>query len=359
MCPDIETFAPLISAAFGPGAHPAQALPVRLADRALRQVNPLLDTVARLLELADRPAHRRAGARPARRRARCAGGSASTTATSTGCASSPSASGVRWGLDAAHRRPLPAGGVRAEHLGRRGSIGCCSASPCPAGRRRAGWAPRCRCARSSPGDTARVGRLAEFVDRLAGRARRAVRRAAADRLDGRRSTRALELLTDTTPPRPGRTGRPGPSSPRRRTSPGPHADTVPLGLADVRSLLAERLRGRPTRAGLPHRHAHRGHAGADALGAAPRGLPARARRRGVPARRRARRRRRAGPRPAGRRARRPQRGPPAAARRDLRGHRARSSSCTPGPTSAPAPARPPAVPLGELLDAIEAEPGRR
>ncbi|SCX25947.1 exodeoxyribonuclease V subunit gamma [Mycolicibacterium fluoranthenivorans] len=57
MCPDIETFAPLISAGFGlgevvHGAHPAHRLRVRLADRALVQTNPLLSVVAQLLTLA-------------------------------------------------------------------------------------------------------------------------------------------------------------------------------------------------------------------------------------------------------------------------------------------------------------------
>jgi exodeoxyribonuclease V gamma subunit len=55
LCPDVETFAPLISASFGLGAglpHPGNALRVRLADRSLRQTNPLLDTVAALLDLA-------------------------------------------------------------------------------------------------------------------------------------------------------------------------------------------------------------------------------------------------------------------------------------------------------------------
>ncbi|WP_028984858.1 exodeoxyribonuclease V subunit gamma [Sporichthya polymorpha] len=62
MCPDIEQFAPLVAAAFaerdagegaerGPG-HPAAGLRVRLADRALRQANPLFGTLATLLELA-------------------------------------------------------------------------------------------------------------------------------------------------------------------------------------------------------------------------------------------------------------------------------------------------------------------
>ena len=61
MCPDIETFAPLISAGFGladvvedadGGGHPAHRLRVRLADRALSSTNPLLAVAATLLELA-------------------------------------------------------------------------------------------------------------------------------------------------------------------------------------------------------------------------------------------------------------------------------------------------------------------
>jgi exodeoxyribonuclease V gamma subunit len=60
MCPDIETFAPLIEATFGTshddGGHELAAtttdLRVRLADRALRRTNPILGVVAQLLELA-------------------------------------------------------------------------------------------------------------------------------------------------------------------------------------------------------------------------------------------------------------------------------------------------------------------
>jgi exodeoxyribonuclease V gamma subunit len=56
MCPDVETFAPIIAATFSLGAdhgaaHPAARLRVRLADRALRQTNPLLGVLAQLLEL--------------------------------------------------------------------------------------------------------------------------------------------------------------------------------------------------------------------------------------------------------------------------------------------------------------------
>jgi exodeoxyribonuclease V gamma subunit len=57
MCPDIETYAPLITAGFGLGdlgenGHPAHRLRVRLADRSLTQTNPLLGVAAQLLELA-------------------------------------------------------------------------------------------------------------------------------------------------------------------------------------------------------------------------------------------------------------------------------------------------------------------
>uniref|UniRef100_UPI003D94703A exodeoxyribonuclease V subunit gamma n=1 Tax=Gordonia sp. B7-2 TaxID=3420932 RepID=UPI003D94703A len=54
MCPDVETFAPLIRGAFGQAglSHPAFALRVRLADRTIRRVNPILDVVAAVVELA-------------------------------------------------------------------------------------------------------------------------------------------------------------------------------------------------------------------------------------------------------------------------------------------------------------------
>jgi exodeoxyribonuclease V gamma subunit len=57
MCPDIEAYAPLISGAFGlgeavRGSHPGHRLRVMLADRSLRQTNPVLSVVARLLDLA-------------------------------------------------------------------------------------------------------------------------------------------------------------------------------------------------------------------------------------------------------------------------------------------------------------------
>ena len=59
MCPDIETYAPLISAGFGLAdvahedvGHPAHRLRVRLADRSPGATNPLLGVAADLVELA-------------------------------------------------------------------------------------------------------------------------------------------------------------------------------------------------------------------------------------------------------------------------------------------------------------------
>ncbi len=108
MCPDIETFAPLIAAAFGldtaetEAEHPGHRLRVRLADRSLRQINPLLALVSRLVALAESRVE--------------------ASVVLDLCASAPvarkfgfstddlerlhdlvSRSGVRWGLDVQHR----------------------------------------------------------------------------------------------------------------------------------------------------------------------------------------------------------------------------------------------------------------
>jgi exodeoxyribonuclease V gamma subunit len=108
MCPDIESYAPLVQGAFGldevvDGGHPAHGLWVRLADRALRQTNPLLATAAKLLDLADgrvtvSQVLDLAAWAPVRRRFRFDDDELERL---TGWAGQ---SGARWGLDAAHRR---------------------------------------------------------------------------------------------------------------------------------------------------------------------------------------------------------------------------------------------------------------
>ncbi|NIZ89424.1 exodeoxyribonuclease V subunit gamma [Kineococcus rubinsiae] len=52
MCPDVETFAPLVTAVFSTDSHPGGGLRVAVADRSPLQTNPLLSVAARLLELA-------------------------------------------------------------------------------------------------------------------------------------------------------------------------------------------------------------------------------------------------------------------------------------------------------------------
>jgi len=122
MCPDIEVFAPLIQASFGGWeagdhsfGHAAGAgsgsdadgtlqLPVRLADRAPLYTNPLLGAVRALLELADRRVSASqvldfASRDPVRRRFGLGDGDLERLQEWVADA------GIRWGLDAAHRAP--------------------------------------------------------------------------------------------------------------------------------------------------------------------------------------------------------------------------------------------------------------
>ncbi len=61
---------------------------------------------------------------------------------------------------------------------------------------------------------------------------------------------ALDLLTDTAAADAWQDSQARAELAAAGHAAGPHADRVPLGLADVRGLLADRLRGRPTRAGF-------------------------------------------------------------------------------------------------------------
>jgi exodeoxyribonuclease V gamma subunit len=122
MCPDIEAFAPHIHAAFAGGSGggtevDGTVLRVRLADRALRQTNPLLSVAGALLDLAGS----RVGASgvldltsrpPVARRFRFDRADLSTIERWV------AGTAVRWGLDADHRAPwslgtLPDGTWRA------------------------------------------------------------------------------------------------------------------------------------------------------------------------------------------------------------------------------------------------------
>jgi exodeoxyribonuclease V gamma subunit len=265
MCPDIETFAPLIQATFGAGdvldddeldPLPADLRPpdlrVRLADRSLRQTNAVLGVVARLLELAEERLTVSqlldfADQEPVRRRFRLDDdelGRIRDWAT---------ASGVRWGLDAAHRSPF-----RLEALA--------------AGTWRTGM-DRLLLGVAMTEDEQRLfadvlplddvesgaidlaGRLAELLDRLQTslEALGGVKviddwatalLSAADSLTGMHEreawqraelVRLLEQVVD------------------EAAGPG-RADRAKIALPELRALLADRLRGRPTRANFRTGH---------------------------------------------------------------------------------------------------------
>ena len=247
MCPDIEVYAPLVAAAFGLGAvdgvaaaHPAHRMRVRLADRALTQTNLLLGTVARLLELAD---SRLTGAQlldlaawgPVRRRF---GFSDDDLAElTTWCADA----GVRWGLDQEHRAAFGLGSF-PQNTWRAGlDRMLVGAAMSAVDRRSLGLALPLDDIDS--GDIDRVGRLAELVDRV---------HTAVSSMRGTRPLSAwLSALTDAVL---SITRLPDSESwqlgelQQQFESIREAADPEPqLRLPDVRALLAGRLGGRPTR----------------------------------------------------------------------------------------------------------------
>ena len=302
-----------------PGAAERTDLHVRLADRSLRQTNPVLGVVAELLELADGRLTASqvldlAGRAPVRRRFRLDDDDLARIAQW--------AADERRALGARRRaaRRLPARTAAAEHLG---------------GGLRSGARRR----HDGRGAAAAVRRRAAARRRRQRRhrPRRPLRRAARPAARGRRAAhrRAMPLgrLGRRRSPRP-----PTRSPDRRRTRRGSASSSARLlddvaaeGTAAASEIAARagrdprpagRPAARPADPGeLPHRPPHDVHARADALGAAPGRLPDGPRRRRLPAADGPRRRRPAAGRSPRRRPRRPQRGPPAAARRGAGGDR--------------------------------------
>ena len=246
MCPDVETFAPLVRAAFGPGragtrpGHPGRRLRVRLADRALRQTNPLLDVVAGVLELADGRVTASQvldlAARPAVRRL-----FGFTDDDLERIRDWTTTSGVRWGIRRVQREAhgLPELPQNTWTTGLdRILLGVTSDESELAW---LGQALPLDDVDSSDVDLA--GRLAELVDRLD---------AALFRLRGSQPATAwtaalgwtLDVLTDVPDREAWQLGQ----ARRELAEATEHAGDVQLRLADVRSLLASRLAGRPTRA---------------------------------------------------------------------------------------------------------------
>lgn len=250
MCPDIETFAPLISASFGLGessasAHPGQHLRVRLADRALRQVNPLLDTVTRLLELA---AARLTSAElldllaspPVRLRFRLDEDDVGRVRELV------VAAGVRWGLDADHRAPYRLDGF-GQNTWAAGLDRLLLGVTMGSGDAQDWLGTALPLGQVESGDVELVGRLAEFVHRV-GRVLGRLREE--QPLAGwvAALTEGLDALTDTTATDEWQAAQArGELAEALRTA-GPHGADVPLSPHDVRGLFTERLRGRAGRA---------------------------------------------------------------------------------------------------------------
>jgi exodeoxyribonuclease V gamma subunit len=268
MCPDIETFAPLIQATFGSGRHADDGdeyedelqndenrlpdLRVRLADRSLRQTNPVLGVVSQVLALADQRATASqlldlAGRDPVRRRFGFDDDDLSRMQEWV------AESGVRWGFDAPHREPFKLGALHA-NTWRRGLdrmlVGVAMTED--DSRLVQGVLPLDDV---DSGAIDLAGRFAEFVDRV---------KAAADALtEPKPVARWIDAIAHAADSLTATSER---ESWQRRelqrllgdvdaeAGDGISTGGPELELADVRVLLADRLRGRPTRANFRTGH---------------------------------------------------------------------------------------------------------
>ena len=248
LCPDIERFAPLVSAAFGLAdedgdtVHPGHRIRVRLADRALRRVNPLLEVLSTVLSLAGgRVAASTVldlSAQPAVARRFSFTGEDLDRLTQL-----ISASGVRWGLDAAHRRPYGLG-----HLGQNtwsAGLDRLLLGVAMDGEDNHFIGTALPLDEVDSSDVELIGRLAELMQRLG---------TALDAFDADHplqewlevARQSIDALTDTTPRDSWQTGH----AYRVLSSLGSAeiaADTV-LSRAEFQALLADRLSGRAGRA---------------------------------------------------------------------------------------------------------------
>jgi exodeoxyribonuclease V gamma subunit len=259
MCPDIETFAPLIHATFGlsgpeddTGTDGLPDLRVRLADRSLRQTNPVLAVVARLLDLAGSRVTATqvldlAAQEPVRHRFGLDDDDLARLEEWVVGA------GVRWGLDASHRASFKLQALDA-NTWRAGLDRVLLGVAMPeVGQRLFGGVLPLDDVDS--GDIDLIGRIAELMDRVEAAvdaftgiqpisdwatsiARVVDGLCATSDLDAWQLAELQRLLDDVIDEATGQQA----------------ASPVPLGLSDVTALLADRLKGRPTRANFRTGH---------------------------------------------------------------------------------------------------------
>ncbi|CAJ1510362.1 exodeoxyribonuclease V subunit gamma [[Mycobacterium] burgundiense] len=247
MCPDIETYAPLIAAGFGlgevaPGRHPAHQLRVRLADRALTQTNALLGVAAQLLALAGGRATAGevlnfATAEPVRARFGFTDDDLDTITTWV------RESGVRWGFDKAHREPYRLQGY-VQNTWRFGLDRVLSGVAMSDDSR--AWIGTTLPLDDVGSNRVELaGRFAEFVDRLAHRIEALTgTRTLAEWLTALQDgVTALTRVGGDDAWQPGHLHR---EFARVLADAADYADTA-LRLSDIRALLGNHLAGRPTR----------------------------------------------------------------------------------------------------------------
>jgi len=249
MCPDIETFAPLIHATFGAAdVLDDTALPdlrVRLADRALRQTNPVLGAIGRLLELADERLTASqvldfADRGPVRRRFNLDDDDLVRIKDWIAGAE------IRWGLDAPHRAPFKLEKLAANTWRHGLDRILTGVAMTEDDRRLVGGALPLDDVGS--GDIDLAGRFAELIERL---------QVTIDRFAqpltmaewAREIAAAADLLTDTRD-----AWQRAELDRLLQRFADDASDSATLALAEVLGLLAENLRGRPTRANFRTGH---------------------------------------------------------------------------------------------------------
>ena len=252
LCPDIEAYAPLIQATFGghdlsDGSEgTAHTLEIRLADRSLRQTNPVMGVLAEVLELATARITATevldlAGREPVRRRFRFGDEDLSRLEewVDEAC--------VRWGFDAAHRSSFQLEGIGTNTW--QSGLDRILLGVAMADERQRLFGDTLPLDDVDSTDIDLAGRMSEFLDRL---------RAALDALSTTRTVDAwaetLATISDSLTAPSARDawqraelnalldGLVGEATTEDATSP------VVLSCDDIRSIMNDRLKGRPTRA---------------------------------------------------------------------------------------------------------------
>ncbi len=255
MCPDVEAFAPIIEATFGAEVAATEGvgdLRIRLADRSIRQTNPIATVVSDLLELIGTRLTLAdiidvAAREPVKRRFRFADDELDTIerwATDAG---------VRWGLDSDFRMPFRLGNLDANTW--RAGLDRLLLGVAMADEEERVFGGVVPLDDVDSGSIDLAGRFAEFVDRIGSVVRSwAQPHPIADWVDAiLDGVGALTLTNDRDSWQHNEFERLLHSALDEATFGGRVSNAI-LGTGDMRSLLNGRLRGRPTRANFRTGH---------------------------------------------------------------------------------------------------------